>query len=555
LSLRVARALILICCLGALTGTEAQQGTSKLSPFGIGSDDLHSRDLRPWLLQMTKTGVRNLRACRTLWESVEPQEGIWNWQTMDAQLDFTEANHIECWGFLYGEAPWNKKDRPGGFPSHNLEAWSQYVTETVKHAHGRIKYWEVWNEPPNGTNDAPPADYGKLMAVTYAAVKAVDPTAKVGLAAQSVNLNYLEQAIQAGAKDHFDYITLHPYETMGTVISDPGCEAIFLNIVRATHKMLAAQDPARAHAPVWITEIGFDAGKSARLQAEALVKAYTLSIAQGIEVVNWFEGIDGDSGPMGLLEANGTPRPAYHALAQMIRYLGPHPIYQGWVSLAPDSYGFVFQGREKTVMVAWAMRKAAEVPVSLGITIKPVEDAETESALTNSPVLVLGISPAQLRRAKLNRTKPFPWGGDYTGANSVSVNLGEGGLAQGLHVLNGDAVAADVVAYGGGARSGAAPQGMMFAVDPNFLTYTALPIEITAQVRREPNASTAKLELVYESTHGYQKPAPYEIPDDGQWHTATWKIRDSQFVGKWAYNFRFLPGAYLVKTVKVTKLP
>ncbi len=170
----------------------------------------------------------------------------------------------------------------------------------------------MWNEPPNGTNGAPPSDYGKLMAVTYDAVKAADPNAKVGLAAQSVNLNYLEQVIKAGAKGHFDYVTLHPYETMGSVGENAGTEAIFMSIVPTVRKMLAAQDPGNRHAPVWFTEIGYDAGKSAEVQGEALVKAYSMGIAEGVTVINWFEGMDGDSGPMGLLEANGTPRPCLY---------------------------------------------------------------------------------------------------------------------------------------------------------------------------------------------------------------------------------------------------
>ena len=89
-------------------------------------------------------------------------------------------------------------------------------------------------------------------------------------------------------------------------------------------------------------------------QAHALVKAYTMGIAQGVECIQWFEGRDGDSGPMGLLDSKGKPRPSYTAMAQMIQHLGQHPKYLGWVLLNEKHYGFVFQGAKGTVLITWA---------------------------------------------------------------------------------------------------------------------------------------------------------------------------------------------------------
>jgi hypothetical protein len=67
-----------------------------------------------------------------------------------------------------------------------------------------------------------------IVVAAYDAVKAADPTVQVGLAAQSVNLNFMAQALDAGAADHFDYVTVHPYETMGLV--DDGWEAQYMSM-------------------------------------------------------------------------------------------------------------------------------------------------------------------------------------------------------------------------------------------------------------------------------------------------------------------------------------
>jgi polysaccharide biosynthesis protein PslG len=532
---------------------------SPLAVFGIGADDHTSRDLQKWIPQMAAIGIRNMRACRTLWSDVEPEEGQWRWSQLDGQLDTMAANHMECWALLYGGVPWDTKDRPGGFPSHDLQAWSDYVYQTVKHAKGRVKYWEVWNEPPNGTNDAPASDYGKLMSVTYDAVKAADPQSQVGMAAQSVNINYLEQAIKAGAKDHFDYITLHPYEILGSVNDNWGTESIFMHIVPTLRKMLAAQDPAREEAPVWFTEMGYDAGKDPALQAQALIKAYSMGIAEGVSVMNWFEGIDGDSGPMGLLDEGGKPRPSYTAMAQMIEHLGTHPHYLGWVLLNGRDYGFVFKTDKQAVMVAWTpggVTDHVEFVQEAGI-IDPLTAHATESRaveLTPSPILVENPPANLVSLAERNRMQPFPWDGDFSRAKSVSVRMGRTEVVEGLHPQRGDVVGADVVAYGGPARSGNVPGGPVFIVDPNFLSYTSVPIQISAVVRRGPENHPAKLVLEYESTSGFKKLPAREIPGNQEWYTAQWTINDAQFVSKWIFNFRFDLGDYLIKEVRVTKL-
>src|SRR5260370_16484534 len=102
-----------------------------------------------------------------------------------------------------------------------------------------------------------------------------------------------------------------------------------MNIVPSVRKMLAAQDPAKENVPIIFTELGFDASKGADKQGQALVKAYAMGIAQGVSRIDWFEGRDGDSGPMGLLDGRGRPRLAYTGLGRMVRHRGGQRAYLG----------------------------------------------------------------------------------------------------------------------------------------------------------------------------------------------------------------------------------
>lgn len=440
----------------------------------------------------------------------------------------------------------------------------------VTHCSSQVKYWEVWNEPPNFSSSGTAADYASTVVNAYNAAKNADPYCQVGLAAQSNNINWLEQTIKAGAVDHFDYITLHPYEQLDAVTT--GWEPEFMSMVPTFRKMLAAQNPAKANVPVWFTEIGAminatpgNVTITTDIQARQLLKAYSMALAQGVARIDWFEGKDGDSGAFGLISSSGTLRPSYTALSKLIQYLGARPKYLGWLLLNNQDYGFVFQGASTTVLVTWSPPGATDT-VNFGQSVQII-DPQTGTvtnastyALTNAPILVNGVPSSLVTQAQNNAGRPFPWGGDYSNASTVSVTMGSPNTDQGLHQLYADATSAAVTAYGGPARYCAAAGAQSFTVDPNFLSYTTTPIEITAVVRRDSANDNAGFNLKYESASGWKATGSwYTVPGNGQWYTNKWVINDAQFVGKWAFNFSFDSDStslskYYVQSVSVRKL-
>lgn len=538
-----------------------------LGPFGIGSCHINNRSMQDnarWVPQMKVIGLQQYRTCQTSWSAVEPVEGQWKWDTLDQQMDYLTEQGFTYGGILIGNPDWNKNDPRGHMPINNLPAWSTYVSSIVGHCKHKVKRWEVWNEPPNFTGkDQTPADYAKIVVSAYRAAKAADPDCLIGLAAKSVHVNYLEQVIKAGAKDHFDFITLHPYEVLNGVADSVGTEPLFMHIAPTVRKMLAAQNPLKANVPIIFTELGCDLNKGADTQAYALVKAYTMSIAQGVSCVHWFEGRDGDSGPLGLLDNQGQSRPAYNALGQMVKHLGQHPDYVGWVLLNERHPGFVFQGEQTTVLVTWGQKVSDDIRFDEKVQIVDPISGEAiradQYSLTTAPIFILDVPEKLLRQALANRRKPFPWGGDFTQAESVSITMGNENTEQGLHTLSGAAVAQAVTAYGGSARAGSVPGGNMFIVDPGFLSYTTEPIEITAVVRRNEANENSGFKLVYESTSGFKTAGSwYTVPDNKKWHTVTWTINDAQFVSYWGYNFSLVSDGevynkYYIQSVSVTK--
>ncbi|HEX4463248.1 MAG TPA: hypothetical protein VH042_01250 [Solirubrobacterales bacterium] len=129
-----------------------------------------------------------------------------------------------------------------------------------------IRTWQVWNEEnfKYFVTRPSPADYGKLVNVSYAAIKSVDPGAKLilgGLFARPGEAKFKRKPPEAyyatdfldqmyrltpGIKSKFTGVALHPYTAKYQLLT-PEIEEV-RTVLKARH------DPNKK---LWITEIGW----------------------------------------------------------------------------------------------------------------------------------------------------------------------------------------------------------------------------------------------------------------------------------------------------------
>ncbi|MDD9969671.1 MAG: hypothetical protein OXR73_25730 [Myxococcales bacterium] len=514
---------------------------SDVVPWGVAPSASSSRILDRWAPLMAEAGVRWVRG----FDASQPE---WTFDTLD-------RSGLALSGILQLRLP----GEAVSFPVSDLPAWEQYAKGAVERAGEQVAYWEVWNEPPNFSENKAPADYAKIVVSAYNAVKAGTPSARIGIAAQSVNLNFLAQALDAGARNHFDFVTLHPYEILDLVRE--GWEPLFMNIVPTVRKLLADKSPEQRDVPVLFTELGLPIGARVTLeeQADILVKAYVLSLAQGVKRVHWFEPLDGDSGRFGLVDRHGAQRPSYTALRALVSYLGEQPQYVGWSRLGGEAYGFVFEGTDAPVLVAWTppeIGQDVDMATEVGV-IRPGYGTEmrlTGYTLTNSPVIIAGIPTQLVAEARENAGKPLLWGGDFTTAGEVS--YAGPGAELGLHPAGNRSL---ITIDGIQALDATGRGSLRFAVDPGFNSYAPARFEVEAEFR-SLTEGRAWFTLRYEAVDGWVAAGePYDVPNDDQWHTQKWTLENTQFVGKWGYHFDFDSNlqdesAYCVRSVKLRKL-
>lgn len=570
---------IVIAALG-LAGAAGGQETARHehSPWGIASGAEWSGDYPRFNPMLSEAGVTWLRYFPE-WSTIQPAPDQWNWEPADRLVANARQNNLRILGVFAYLAKFASAD--GGtrqFPMKDIAYYRAYVTAAMARYKGQITHWEVWNEfngsfAPGGT----PEIYAELTREAYLAARKIDPNIRIGMSVANFDVGFLDRAIKAGAADHFDFICVHPYENMGAVME--GGEMGFLSLAGNLREMLKANNQPE-DTPLWITEIGFqapidaDAEGDAR-QADALLKAYLLSLAQGFERIFWFEARGpayGKGTDHGIIRRDWSVRPAYVAMQTMTKLLGDAPVYVGWLNVGGGGYGFVFEGATGPVLATWApVGSSIEARFSTDVT---VTDAGGQSrqvaagqvlALQRQPVFVTGMGESLIARARANRDKPFPWGGDYSRTTTVTCRLGVTNINDGLTQIKPETTQAvnDLVSSWrrpifNDPKLNNEGRYIYFRVDPQFVPFGTKRLEITVVARRIDNRQ-AGMTLCYESEQGYRNAADgyWTIPAGDGWHEHTWRVSDANFVGQWGWNFRLdaisSPNEFFIREVRVSK--
>ena len=528
------------------------------SPWGMGSSAEWSGDSPKFNPLISQAGTRWIRLWPE-WPGVEPKENEFDWKSADAKLEDAKKNNLHTTGFFGYMAPWaSTKGDARTLPVKDMQMWRDYVRESVSRYKKDIKYWEIWNEF-NGSfsvSKDKPKDYADLVVAAYEEAKKADPESKIVMSCANFDVGFFDQAIKKGAADHFDIIAVHPYENLGAAMD--GGEYGFLSMTSSLRKMLS-DNKQPADIPLWINEMGYSApvspeAKGDARQAEAIVKAYTLTMAQGFQRLFWFEARGpsyGHNTDLGIIRKDWTLRPSYDAFKTMTTLLGPEPKYLGWLKPGTDAFGFVFQGVSDKVLIAWSPA-TGENKLKFDAAVKVVDLAGKETplaageelTLTRVPVMVVGLPAKLTQLAQSQLQTPFPWGIDYSKVDMVSCRLGATNDEKGIKQtsLKTTAVVNELTeswrrtdfSVGGEGRY------VYFRVEPTFAPFGTKNLEITVVARRIAADKSANLKICYESIKGYHdaKDGTWQIPADEEWHENTWTVDDANFVGGWGWNFR-----------------
>jgi polysaccharide biosynthesis protein PslG len=300
---------------------------------------------------MSAAGVKSVRLF-AYWAILEPQPGVYNWAPADAVIQNVAAAGLTPALQLANSPNWVSPGSPNRAPIYNnaqIAAWQDFLANFARRygthgtfwaAHPTLPYhpvtsWEIWNEPNfnlnwGGTPNA--GDYLRLLKVSKTALRGADPAAQIIFAGLFPfprpefgvkGLKFLNSFFRhKGAKKAFNALSLHPYSFTPKQV---------VPTVRLFRKSLNSHGAGKK--PIWITELGWTTGghdwaiapfkATEAQQAQYLTQSFNKLIRargelrlQRIFWHDWQDHPDPDAAwlnQMGLLRADGSPKPAYSA--------------------------------------------------------------------------------------------------------------------------------------------------------------------------------------------------------------------------------------------------
>lgn len=236
--------------------------------------------LRRSMEMLRDAGIRWIRQ-QFPWEDIEkPVKGAYidqfgneTWAKYDRIVALAEEYGLEIVARPDLPPPWARADRsvPRG-PPDRLEDYGDFVATLAARYKGRIRYYQIWNEPNLAIEWGCPPDpraYVQLLRTAYERIKAVDSSAIVLSAplAQTLgtpdgcnvsDLAYLDAMYAAGAAPYFDILSANAHGLFtgpGDRRADPSQTNVSrLLLIRET--MVRYGDAGKA---IWIAEAGWNA--------------------------------------------------------------------------------------------------------------------------------------------------------------------------------------------------------------------------------------------------------------------------------------------------------
>jgi hypothetical protein len=398
----------------AISPSKPERDISARSPFGIANEAdtrfaTYSPDLtEDSMARLEDMGVRWYRFWLP-WSSIQTTPDSYEWRALDDIVERASKHGLTLYVCLVGGTEsWQSYEfvqrSPYPIMSHScymprdLDQWETYVTALVKRYRGKISNYQVWNEPDarNGFFPFHTQHYVSVVRATYQAIKAVDPSATVGLGgfaggfgANGIGmLTHTDKDAAWGLGEfwalhpqaYYDVMDCHFYSTDQPEQSWDSKLGVALNLRRA---MDANGDGAK---PLWNSETSFltgDPGKiggwanvpllSGKDQAARLVQMHIQSLAAGIAHTMWYS-VRGDCG---VVNSDFSPLPAYAAHAELARLL-KGATYDGSLGLGPSGRGYDFKIGERHLSALWTTAGSLPLTVTRKATLIDIWGNESQ---------------------------------------------------------------------------------------------------------------------------------------------------------------------------------
>jgi hypothetical protein len=338
------------------------------------------------------------------WGNLEPEPGVWKFELLDRYVALAEKNNAEILLTL-GQTPGWASARPNdespygnsGWPAEptKIEDWRNYIRTVATRYKGRIRYYEIWNEPDlkqfySGSIDK----MVELSREAYTILKKIDPTITVLSPAttdSTPELKWQDTFFRQGGGKYADVISQHFYPQTSTP------EDLMKYI--SQFKALMAKY-GLANKPLWNTESGWL--KPAMIESDRQAMAY---IAR-IYLINWASGVQrfywyawDNQAAVSLYLTNidrKTPTPVTKGYEQIQKWMVGSQMQQCTANFA-RTWICHFSRKGQPFWVVWNQNRQLAFTVPPNWQVRKIQDLSGKSTpLPSSRQVTVDFSPVLL---------------------------------------------------------------------------------------------------------------------------------------------------------------
>ena len=228
------------------------------------------------------------------WSDINPARGAYSFSSLDQFIAINQARGTDIvytfgrtprWASAQPDAP--SADGPGQCaPPANMADYDNFLTAIATHVAGKIRYWELWNEPQAVSNYC--GDIATMVTMAQHAsriLKGIDPNAQILSPAANGDPGpaWLATFLAAGGSNYVDVIAFHGYWSANA-------EDVLAVISNFKAAMLAN---GAAGKPIWDTESSWAGFGNVPTPGNAqqvgfVAKDYILHWSQGVSRFIWY---------------------------------------------------------------------------------------------------------------------------------------------------------------------------------------------------------------------------------------------------------------------------
>lgn len=280
-----------------------------LSYFGIHNHRFHDPTMRPTI----DFGTWRLWDAGVAWSQLQPKKNEWRFGRLDFALNVASTSGLEVL-MTFGRTPAWASARPvdrsfyglgEAAPPRDMADFANFVRQVATRYAGRIKLYEVWNEPASGGMFSGTVEQMvEMTKIVDEEVARVDPGARIVCPspAKHENLGWFRRFVSAGGANYCDIIGYHFY-------TDSEQPEDKLKLIREVTGIL--EENKLSSKPLWDTESGHAIGVAKYADSTAasasghIARWLILEWASGVERFYWYSW---DHDRLGFKHPNGVAR-------------------------------------------------------------------------------------------------------------------------------------------------------------------------------------------------------------------------------------------------------